>query len=95
MDFIFTETTLTYLSLTLLSASVFSFGLYDLLRGPRTSVKCSFAAFGFSFLLFAFCSFGLSFFHQKGGGICSFFYLIPLWGARHAPLGLRIASQES
>ncbi|MBT4276462.1 MAG: response regulator [Verrucomicrobia bacterium] len=80
MDFIFTETTLTYLSLTLLSASVFAFGLYDFLRGPRTPAKCSFAAFGFSVLLFAICSFGLSFFHQKWGFICSVLYLIPLWG---------------
>jgi signal transduction histidine kinase/CheY-like chemotaxis protein len=102
MSFLFTEITLTYLSLSLLSASVFAFGLYDLLRGPRNPAKCSFAAFGFSVLLFAICSFGLSFFHQKWSFICSVLYLMPLWGvsvcttwmAYHFPRKLEVYSWE-
>lgn len=80
MDFVFTETTLAYLSLALLSAAVSAFGLYDLLRGQPTPAQSSFAAFGFSVLLFALFSFGTSFFHQKWAFICSVLYLIPLWG---------------
>ena len=102
MDLIFTEMTLAYFSLVLLSATICVFGIYDLSRGPLSPLKCAFASFGFSILLFAACSLNITFFYQKWSYIFNILYLLPLfavsvcttWIAYHFPRKLEVSVME-